>query len=670
MNKKGLFIVLLSFGMMFFGIVREAQAQNTYVVGRSLVTYDVQAGTVGGMSGTYLGYNLDYYNPWVQAELYYYDPYDFLDYDHQEGMDNTSYLGFPGVTVEYETNEYKPSQYLCVFSDHRVRALYQNTALRYYDPYNLGATNPQVYYGEFLLENYLPPGTDEEYYRDLPLYQMGYIWICILTPTVDSVNFETINSPVTTNNPGFAGGGSRIFPDRDHPGDTANKQIVRVKAQIVPALQGIPVYFNNYDVDDPSSDPVIDPDSGGYDNYGSPLGGVLSGGSTACQSSNGFYCRLTDANGEATINLTVTMQPGDNFRVAASTDSSYLSGVAVSGTGLQDSMGRSLETSAWRARQSVLLTVWRRLHIEVDSMGPAQQNFIAGTIPGKWKLNPGDIATITLNPSPSADLEPNRFEGGRLVVGDVSLPVTCNIANNVNCNTEFAVRVQNTGSTSVSIPSNSQFQLYDDDDFNNNDGANVDGDTRPLPGEDIPMPNICLIQGANMPTWSNCSTQGNPDDPNTNILAPAYIHPVYDIGDNNEYTVFSANVSANTGPAIRDLFDFDQIATEASTDFWTAYLLGGYQHTIDADDDPESGDGAGQVGVTDAQNGVGSIIFMETNGPKECTLSPIFCNIAATTAHELGHLLNAFEGDGGIMDDESLSFSPTSLAKIRAIPNP
>ncbi len=130
------------------------------------------------------------------------------------------------------------------------------------------------------------------------------------------------------------------------------------------------------------------------------------------------------------------------------------------------------------------------------------------------------------------------------------------------------------------------------------------------------------------------------------------------------------NQGYETKPAIRDLFDFDQIATKASEEFWTAYLLGGYQYIIAVDDDSETEPGAGIVGVTDVQNGVGSIVFMETNGPVECTVSPDFCSIADTSAHEIGHLLNADEADGGIMDGIGHSFSPTSLDKIRRTTHP
>lgn len=372
---------------------------------------------------------------------------------------------------------------------------------------------------------------------------------------------------------------------------------------------------------------------------------LIPTGSSNCQTFSGGVSCPTNSSGIATVNFTVTMQPGDNFAVAASTNDNQINAVSVSGTDLLNGSGQAIQTGCDATDpvcRSEMLTVWRRLHIEVDSMGASQGNFVLGTIPNGFQINGGQEMEITVNPSPNNPLEPDRFENGRLAVGRSLFILR---------NTTSTVTVLNTGSKLISVPGNSQFQLYDDDDFNATDGINKDGDTY----EDIPKPPTSFLTA-------------NGDDQNVNVLAPAYIHPVYDIGDNNDYTVFAANVSADTPQAVRDLFDFDQVATEASTEFWTVYLLGGYQYTIARDGDPviELPD----VGITDVQNGRGSIVFMETNGLTECTIDPDICNIADTAAHEIGHLLNANEGDGGIMDRIGHNFSSSSLKKIRDITHP
>jgi hypothetical protein len=126
---------------------------------------------------------------------------------------------------------------------------------------------------------------------------------------------------------------------------------------------------------------------------------------------------------------------------------------------------------------------------------------------------------------------------------------------------------------------------------------------------------------------------------------------------------------------VRDLFDFDNIATEASSEFWTAYLFAGYQPRIGEDEDPETEGADTTVGVTDALNGQGSIVFWETLAVQECQVTlfpppPHFCDGPSTSAHEIAHLLNALDGEGGLMSNLSRTVSPISLRKIREVMHP
>jgi len=134
-------------------------------------------------------------------------------------------------------------------------------------------------------------------------------------------------------NPGFDrcpnNGGRRIFPDRISPDDEqgADRRLVDLVATVEPPASGVWVHFEGFDVDDPfdqlhgpnSDDPMpnvnlIDADTVGGDNR--PVSGsdLVVGNKTA----------LTDEYGQARLTLTVTMQPGNNYRVAASATSCCL----------------------------------------------------------------------------------------------------------------------------------------------------------------------------------------------------------------------------------------------------------------------------------------------------------------------------------------------------------
>ena len=80
------------------------------------------------------------------------------------------------------------------------------------------------------------------------------------------------------------------------------------------------------------------------------------------------------------MDFTVTMQPGDNFKVVASCDKDYLNGLTVVGTDIKDSGGAALDTS--KATVSDMLTVWRKVYVERDVMKRPTfaQNSVSGEI--------------------------------------------------------------------------------------------------------------------------------------------------------------------------------------------------------------------------------------------------------------------------------------------------
>jgi hypothetical protein len=449
-------------------------------------------------------------------------------------------------------------------------------------------------------------------------------------PNVTSVTFQLVNQGTTgiDSNPN-PGGGRRIFPDSDMPGETVNRQQVKVTARIEDNQPGVTVYFRNYDLDDPSNDPVIDPNgSDGDDNNGAV------NGSSAGQLSQ--TSAVTNSNGEASVIFTVTRQPGDNFAIAASIDRSVLLAVTVNGIELIRGNGASIDINCDGTDlvcRSEMLTVWRRLHLEVDRMALARENNVRGTLTDTRKLSSGN-QTLGLSVS---NIEPNRFENGRLVIngasGIRSYPVIDAFFDQISgtwtstANTTNSVTIFNNQGV-FSINAGDQFTLYDDDDMDDDDHPTLNGDEN----DSMPIPDTGLIENSH----SMCPDAHTAN--NCNVFAAAYVRPTYDLlGE--IVNAFNSNVDDGLIGSYRSLY-FQNSATEASETFWTVYLLGAYQYRTNSDGDP--GEEGGVLGVVDQLNGVGGAVFFEMNRPTEYAVMPGWDTRPVarrfTIAHEIGHL--------------------------------
>jgi hypothetical protein len=460
-------------------------------------------------------------------------------------------------------------------------------------------------------------------------------WFDVDVIGIDTVVLEAIDSPLDDNpNPA---GGKRIYPDKTDPTDAVDRRTVRVKAITSDPRAGVPVYFATFDVDDPSSDarPVDANGAAGNDNRDEPRIGALSA-TTA----------LTDASGIAETILTVTMQPGDNFRVAASCKANYLSGVTPVGTGLEDSTGRTLPTE--RADVADMLTVWRKLHVEVDSMGLVAGNQLAGTVRGADPRLVTSTTTINLD----RPLERHRFSSGRLTVsGAGSFHVVDNDGNSVIVD----------AIVDATAVSGKAYVLVDDDDHNLDDGVLLlDGDE----GENVRTPELTLItDGLDDGVCNNSAL---------NPFGAAYVCPVFDVGDDNDFVPFVLN-SPGTA-AITSTYDFDAIASEQDPNFWTVYLLGAYQEDSALDLDP--GKGKYLLGRADDIGGIGANVFQESIADAERTRGTFVlgCSNAVVVAHELGHLMNGTHPEGGLMgspcDASLLYLSAKTIVTIRNLIHP
>jgi len=219
--------------------------------------------------------------------------------------------------------------------------------------------------------------------------------------------------------------------------------------------------------------------------------------------------------------------------------------------------------------------------------------------------------------------------------------------------------------------------LYDDDDFNDNDGAVLDGDSGS--NEDVSEPDIGLLTSDDVPCLNVF------DANNCNVFVSAYIRPVFDLSGSHENIPFYSNVSSTSLASIRTSY-FQNRAWQASTDFWTIYLLGAYQFEKSRDGDPEyEGSIFGFKDGPGTNDGEGATIFNEVGRPTEYehlnTINPIDwrlrpINRRFTIAHEVGHLFGGEHDDynpgttnAGVMED-SLSrtsplFTDTTINKIR-----
>ncbi len=162
--------------------------------------------------------------------------------------------------------------------------------------------------------------------------------------------------------------------------------------------------------------------------------------------------------------------------------------------------------------------------------------------------------------------------------------------------------------------------------------------------------------------WDDEQITGDVPMPDTSdlerVFNPAYVLPVFDVGDNNDNVNFKLNVKATE---FQSTLDCDSKPYNVNT-FWIGYVLGGYQYLSVKDYDPDGETATG--GVTDITYG-GCIIFKETLQDTNTSFEPIAVD------HEIGHLLGGEHTDGALMGPEGdTEFSPITLNRIRSIVKP
>ncbi|MDW8030166.1 MAG: hypothetical protein RMK94_17445, partial [Armatimonadota bacterium] len=155
------------------------------------------------------------------------------------------------------------------------------------------------------------------------------------------------------------------------------------------------VYLRLFDPDDPSADgaPIDSSDikdkmgnivRKGEDNFEDVAGGIPGRGMFEASGTVDHQV-LTDANGKAEAIVLLSCQPGNNFKVAGAFDEGVRNGLHIK-EGTQEQALRVWTHDNKKVpegnepdiqpvvRATELLTVWRRLHVEVDSMGAVTGN--------------------------------------------------------------------------------------------------------------------------------------------------------------------------------------------------------------------------------------------------------------------------------------------------------
>lgn len=448
-----------------------------------------------------------------------------------------------------------------------------------------------------------------------------------IPPKVISTTFIALaGSPVTQNN--NPGGGLRMFPERATPTGPVNN-IVNVKAKISPSVAGKPVYFYAYDLDDPSASAwPLDDENSIRDNRSDAQIGDLCPDVTCFDTSSSAFKVLTNASGEAIIPFRLTgAHPGDNYAVIATTNPNVTSQsqIVVEGIALRNSATGQL--LAENIDRTPMLTAWRTLHVERDSMG---------IIVNAGQANFASEATVGPNESvevPVLDrLDTGRFENGRL---------TLEFGNflNVIGNSRNAVTLLSSGG-SHSVLSYFPYTIYDDDDFNSDNASNgFDGDQ----GEDIEA----LADTYNLLKEND---DRNCDDGECNVFAAAYIRPSFAWANQHSTSdvLFVQNISEIDTEIDAQVDRGRYLNSGENNEFWVAYVQIAYQPSASRDCDPNAergciggitvgtifdiNDVTNAAGVPSGANG--SLIYIETMRDVHGPFNELRIR---TVPHEIGH---------------------------------
>jgi hypothetical protein len=358
------------------------------------------------------------------------------------------------------------------------------------------------------------------------------------------------------------------------------------------------------------------------------------------------------------------MQPGSNYRVVASViDESMYADVQVSNFAAEKYLGPEL-TQNIGAPATPLLTVWRRLWVENDSMAAIPiDNFGYKRNDLGWNLNTPTIRNVSFAAASGntafgidAITDQSSFlnlDNGRIIVQSVEHPVIDTAS--------YAVYVSG-NYTSISIGSG--FRLYDDDDLG--------------------------LEGSPLPRYALADNQMN------NYFEASFIKIVdaVEFNPNSEVPFLpnqdvSTNLYGQEDTVVNDARDLTD-----RNELWIAPLTAAYQGPMDADKDGNSeGEGLRQGETASYGENDHSTVFIEgcrenywtkfqsknSNSLTEANrLSKLW--IIAVASHEIGHqpghqdepvdhaeggLMSAEMNEVSQLTPENARFSPKTIQRFR-----
>ncbi|MGB2809955.1 MAG: hypothetical protein WBC22_19600 [Sedimentisphaerales bacterium] len=418
--------------------------------------------------------------------------------------------------------------------------------------------------------------------------------------TVTNVVLQTYgdNTPIS---------GGKIFPGKktydDQHGPDRRKVIVKAYLNITPeASHLIYVRFKCWDVDDPCfSTAPLDPDDSDPD----PNKHSIDNKGSFNFEGTGHSVDILAVGGVVYATFLVSMNPGDNYRITATT----------SQEANNDLTHYEVETGSIPSsvKRTPILTTWRKLWIEQDSMAVAaatgsEMNHVEGENASYETYDPGTNRTwINLGQNlPGAFDDEDQFKLGRYIAGGNTYTTIENTAYWFDYD---KVKVMGDPTSDPCT-----YTLYDDDESTCLGGGNWT--FTPL-----------LPSYPSLGSWAS-------------EFHAAYIEPDYLPSSYSDEVPFDRNLSSGDVGSGSGTWN-DDYDCPSSSSFWTELVVGAFQPQTSKDDDPgsEGGSpgvvfGAAKISGDDNQ----CVIYYET-------IKEESENAEKSLAHEVGH-------GAGIEDDE------------------